>query len=155
MKIKHIQQKSLALILAVACVFIANEISAAPFVSNTNPPANNTETPIYTVYDQIKGDGLACTGAGTTCGISVNGFIAEQNASFNKQTFFSNIILGSDSATSTIYFGGTDPVGTQRAVDVNVKGSFKSTDTLSSDALINSGSGELCATQIGDIVLCS
>jgi hypothetical protein len=154
MQIKKIQQKSLALILALTCVFAINEISDAQFVDNTAPFTNNTPTPIYTLQDQIKGDGSSCTGSGTTCGISVNAFTAEQNASFNQQTFFSDVMVGADTATSTLYIGGTDPSGILRSVDVNVKGSLKSTDLLSSDTLINSGSGELCAAQNGDIILC-
>jgi hypothetical protein len=157
MQLKNIQPVIALCVIALGLSFIASQIQAATFVSNTNPPTNDTQTPIYTTTDQIKGDSLPCTGTGTTCGISVNSFIAEQNASFNKQTFFSDTILGLNTGgtDSTLKFGGVDPTNIERTVDVNVTSSFKASGILAANNIGNSGgSGELCANINGDIILC-
>lgn len=115
----------------------------------SSPPSNNTIFPVnVSANDQVKLGGL-----------SVNAFMANQNAQFDKVIYLQGPMHGGTVASvdSTIAFGGTDPVNNaiNRVVNMYVTGGLKAANTIQSDTLRGLSVGELCANSSGVLIRCT
>ncbi len=112
-----------------------------------NAPQNNTFLPINVgVQDQVKESSL-----------SVNAFIAEQNAQFEDKVFMLNTVFGGSptDTTSTVYFGGVDPVDNNlKKVNINMYGDLSAVTGMQSDSLIGPDTAPLCVTSDGTLIRC-
>lgn len=115
----------------------------------SSPPSNNTIFPVnVSANDQVKLGGL-----------SVNAFMANQNAQFDKVIYLQGPMHGGTAASSdsTIAFGGTDPVNNaiNRVVNMYVTGGLKAANTIQSDTLAGLNASELCANSSGVLIRCT
>ncbi len=149
------QTRTLSLIL---CIALAAAVSvglsyvyAAWANPASTPPACTTSIPCDSpvtalVTDQIKPSGL-----------SVDTFIATQNAKFDQRTFFRGTIKGGAplSPNPQLTIGGLAGTAPNDVI-TDVNGDVRSQGTLSSDELIAAaGSGtRLCADGVGHVVYC-
>lgn len=121
-------------------------VHAATFTNGANPPANNTATPLNVgINDQIKTGGLA-----------VDSFVANANAELDGSTYFGGALEPDPgNANAMINFGGTDPAGVVRAVNMAITGGFSNTGSITSSLLANNSMSPVCADANGDVILCN
>ena len=125
------------LIVALSVGFIH-----ADFPSPTaTPPGANIATPLHTGPDQVKDAGL-----------SVNTFLANQNAAFKQQTFLNGTVFGGNpgDATSTVVVGDTT-----LPANIAVNGNLSAASFIQSTSVANASSSNLCASPNGTIVTCT
>ena len=122
-------------------VALAIGVTHASFtLPTTTPPGANVATPLHTGPDQVKDAGL-----------SVNTFLATQNAAFKQQTFLNGTVFGGKpgDASSTVSIGdSTAPA------NVAVNGNLSAATFLQSSSVANTSASNLCATADGTIVTC-
>jgi hypothetical protein len=131
-------------ILGLALAFTLSVSFAADFTGPTaSAPGGNVPTPLHTGPDQVKDGGL-----------SVNGFIANQNAQFKQQVFLNGTVLGgsptNNEASSAINIGDQNT-----PTNISVSGGLSAHSYLQSSSVANSSNLSLCATSNGTIVNCS
>jgi hypothetical protein len=131
--------KYIVLGLVVAMAF---GVTHAQFVGpTTTPPSGNIDVPIHTGPDQVKNGGL-----------SVNTFLANENAQFKQETFLNGTVFGG-SPGGVIF---TVPIGDSTApANIAVNGNLSAVTLIQSTSVQNGNSSNLCATTNGTIVLCS
>ena len=104
-------------------------------------PGNNIDVPVHTGPAQVKNGGL-----------SVNTFLANDNAQFKQQTFLNGTVFGGTPglSTSTVAIGdGTAPA------NITVNGNVSAAQYIQSTSVANGDSSNLCATTNGTIVTCT
>ena len=109
------------------------------------PPTGNVGVPLHRGVDQVKDGDLG-----------VQGFIAQQSASFLQDTFFTGTLHGGNpgDTTSTVFFGGKDAGGTLHTVDVANVGNIEAVKTVTVGDVANTGNAHLCAATDGTITFC-
>jgi hypothetical protein len=147
---KMIIQNSKYVIVGLILITGINSVFAEPQVKNTStPPENNTDVPINVgTTAQEKGQGAVCTGTGTSCGLSVNEFVAASGVQFNAQLVLEGSVLGN--AQKEVLIGSTNVHG------VTATGGFSTETYFQSDTLKHSSSQPqpLCNDSAGNIVKC-
>lgn len=110
------------------------------FAQTATPPGANVDAPLHTGPDQVKNGSL-----------SVNTFLANQNAAFKQQTFLNGVVFGGKpgDATSTVNIGDT-----AAPANISVNGNLSAVSFLQSSSVANASSYHLCATANGTIVTC-
>lgn len=106
-------------------------------------PFDNIDAPVHVLSGlQIKDGGL-----------SVNTFVAAQNAQFNQQLFLRGIIRGGfpgdGASTSTVTFGGNG-----KTVSGDVSGTLSANKYLQSLDVDGYAETQLCADQNGNVIAC-
>ncbi len=141
----------------IVVAYAMNYVSASAWINPpANPPINNTDQPVnVSATDQVKGDPASGTGGG----LSVLGFVAGQNAQFEKGVFVGGIIRGDSpfapTTSSTVRFGGATGLGTTRTVNLAMNGSLDTKVSVSASNLANVSSKEVCADANGNLVFCT
>ncbi len=136
--LQNFKYLSFGLVLAAGLSVVSAAAWSGPAASS---PQNNIAAPLHTGPAQVKSGGL-----------SVNTFLASQNAQFGQQVFFKGIVRGGTptDTDSTVLFGiPSMPTNLAASGDVAAKG------TIKSDSVANASSSPLCATANGTIVLCA
>jgi hypothetical protein len=146
--LKNLMYVAFGLVFAIGISYI----HADTYTDNSNPPTNNTPTPLSVgTTDQIKPSG-GCT-PGNCGGLSLaEGFIANQNAAFNAMVYINGLILGGTSSTTpgTLAFGDNTTPAT-----LQINGDVDTTLAMQSDTLKNpKGDYGVCSNAAGYVVLC-
>lgn len=139
---------ALGVVVAIGASYVdAQTWNNAP----TPAPTNNTSLPVdVSTTDQVKDGDL-----------SVNAFIANQNAQFDQTIYLEGSVHGGTAAQvssdSTVRFGGTDPINATitRIVNLVITKGLKTTNTIQSDKLAGASVGNLCVTSAGVLVRCT
>ncbi|MEO5646359.1 MAG: hypothetical protein ABIO57_01145 [Candidatus Paceibacterota bacterium] len=119
-----------------------NMVSAASWIGpNASSPSGNIAIPLHTGPAQIKDGGL-----------SVDTFLASQNAQFGQQVFFKGMVRGGTptDSSSTVQFGTGS-----NATNITATGNVSAVSSISSSSVANTSSSPLCATTNGTIILCT
>lgn len=138
------------IVLGVAVAVGASYIHAQSWTpAPGTPPGSNTIFPVNVSSDDQVKDG----------GLSVNAFVANQNAQFDQVIYLQGAMHGGTASTidSTILFGGTDPITSSinRVVNIVATGGLKATNNIQSDTLTELYVGDLCANSLGELVRCA
>jgi hypothetical protein len=152
--LKNLMYVAFGLVFAIGISYIHAD---GTYTDNSNPPANNTPTPLNVgTTDQTK-PSSSCT-AGNCGGLSLGGtFIANQNAAFNALLYVKGLLLGgtlnADGTTTdgTLAFGdSTTPASLQ------INGDVDTSLAMQSDTLKNTnGDYGICSNADGYVVLCN
>jgi hypothetical protein len=129
------------LVLGLAAVGALSLVHADFPLPAASAPGANIDAPVHTGPSQVKNGGL-----------SVNTFLANDNAQFEQQTFLNGTVFGGTPglATSTVAIGdGTAPA------NIVVNGDVAAHAFIQSTSVANANSSNLCATSTGTIVTCT
>ncbi|MES2224660.1 MAG: hypothetical protein V4478_01595 [Patescibacteria group bacterium] len=130
------------IVFGLAVAISLGIVAAAPWAEPSSvAPEGNIAAPLHTGPSQIKSGGL-----------SVDTFLAAQNAQFGQQVFFTGMVRGGTSADtdSTVRFG-TGGMHT----NMTATGDVSAVGTIASSSVANANSSALCATAEGTIVTCT
>ncbi|HTH93120.1 MAG TPA: hypothetical protein VL576_01385 [Candidatus Paceibacterota bacterium] len=132
----NIKYLAFGLVIAGALSFTHADFA----LPSASAPASNIDAPLHTGPDQVKDGGL-----------SVNLFLANQNAQFKQQTFLNGTVFGGNvgDPNSTVVVGD----GTASA-NLSVKGGLSAALALISGSVANPSNNALCADAKGTIVPC-
>lgn len=137
-------QKIKLVIFGLVLAFGLNYVSAQTWSDPSGAaPSNNIEVPVHSLSGlQIK-----------TGGLSVNTFVAAQDAQFDQQLFLRGMIRGGfpgdGTTSSTVTFGGNG-----KTVSGEVTGTLRATTYLQSLEVDGNTRTPLCADQNGNVVAC-
>ena len=137
----NIKLIAIALVIAVGINYaFADSVWFGP---TDTPPGDNVSAPINAgAIDQVKVEGL-----------SVNGFIAKQDAKFKDEVFVADSIQGGspvDTDTiSTVYVGDAT-----KPVRITANGKLGADGYIRSTPLANNERKEICADSSGTLVIC-